>query len=130
MRRSMRWNARGWSRRWRNRLWSRFRAKRRRSWRVVNFPSRLQQNSSGGGGGGGNGGGITVEFKPFGVSLAFTPTVLADGVINLQVEPEVSSIDPSASITVNGLTVPGLQTRRAKRPCLNCATANPLRWPG
>jgi pilus assembly protein CpaC len=74
------------------------------------FPIPVAQSNSGGGGGNG---GITIEFKPFGVSLAFTPTVLADGVINLQVEPEVSSIDPSASITVNGLTVPGLQTRRA-----------------
>ena len=77
------------------------------------FPVPVQQSSGGGGGGGGNAGGITVEFKPFGVSLAFTPTILADGIINLQVEPEVSSIDPSASITVNGLTIPGLQTRRA-----------------
>ncbi len=77
------------------------------------FPVPVAQSSGSGGGGGGNGGGITVEFKPFGVSLAFTPTVLADGVINLQVEPEVSSIDPSASITVNGLVIPGLQTRRA-----------------
>jgi len=57
---------------------------------------------------------ITVLFKPFGVSLAFTPTVLGNDVINLIVEPEVSSIDPSASVTVNGLTVPGLQTRRAR----------------
>ena len=80
------------------------------------FPVPVQQGNGGGGGsggGGGNSGGITVEFKPFGVSLAFTPTILADGIINLQVEPEVSSIDPSASITVNGLTIPGLQTRRA-----------------
>ncbi|MEW6576876.1 MAG: type II and III secretion system protein family protein [Pseudomonadota bacterium] len=79
------------------------------------FPVPVAQSNGGGGGGGGNGnnGGITVEFKPFGVSLAFTPTVLADGVINLAVEPEVSSIDPSASITVNGLVIPGLQTRRA-----------------
>ena len=69
----------------------------------------LQDNSNISGGGGG----VTVEFKPFGVSLAFTPTVLADGIINLVVEPEVSSIDPTASITVNGLTIPGLQTRRA-----------------
>lgn len=76
------------------------------------FPVPVQQ-SNGGGDSGGGGGGITVEFKPFGVSLAFTPTILADGIINLQVEPEVSSIDPSASITVNGLTIPGLQTRRA-----------------
>ena len=74
------------------------------------FPIPVVQSS---GGGNGNGGNITVEFKPFGVSLAFTPTVLADGVINLQVEPEVSSIDPSASIVLNGITIPGLQTRRA-----------------
>lgn len=57
---------------------------------------------------------ITVQFKPFGVSLAFTPTVLEDGIINLVVAPEVSSIDPSASIEINGLVIPGLQTRRAK----------------
>jgi pilus assembly protein CpaC len=77
----------------------------------------LQGNNNGGGGnGGGNngGGGITVEFKPFGVSLGFTPTVLDDGVISLVVAPEVSSIDPSASVVINGLTVPGLLTRRAK----------------
>jgi pilus assembly protein CpaC len=57
---------------------------------------------------------ITVEFKPFGVSLAFTPTVLEDGVINLVVAPEVSSIDPSASVAINDLVIPGLQTRRAR----------------
>lgn len=57
---------------------------------------------------------ITVEFKEFGVSLAFTPTVLEDGLINLVVAPEVSSIDPSASVTIEGLVVPGLRTRRAK----------------
>jgi len=75
------------------------------------FPIPVAQGS------GGTGSGttaITVEFKPFGVSLAFTPTVLADGVINMVVQPEVSSIDPSASITVNNLVIPGLQTRRAK----------------
>jgi pilus assembly protein CpaC len=52
------------------------------------FPVPVQQSN----GGGGDSGGITVEFKPFGVSLAFTPTILADGIINLQVEPEVSSL--------------------------------------
>jgi pilus assembly protein CpaC len=79
------------------------------------FPVPVLQ--SGGGGGGGAGGvtqGLTVEWKPFGVSLAFTPTVLADGVINLLVAPEVSSIDPTSSIIINNLTIPGLQTRRAK----------------
>jgi pilus assembly protein CpaC len=40
--------------------------------------------------------------------------VLADGIISLVVTPEVSSIDPSASVTINGLVIPGLQTRRAK----------------
>jgi pilus assembly protein CpaC len=77
------------------------------------FPIPILSNS-GGGTGGDNGGQVTVEFKPFGVSLAFTPTVLADGVINLVVAPEVSSIDPSASIIINNLRIPGLQTRRAK----------------
>ena len=57
---------------------------------------------------------ITVEFKPFGVSLGFTPTVLGNNVISMIIEPEVSSIDPSASVTTSGGTVvPGLQTRRA-----------------
>ena len=76
------------------------------------FPIPVVQNSGGGGQSGNNG--ITIEFKPFGVSLGFTPTVLADGVISLAVTPEVSSIDPSASVTINGLVIPGLQTRRAK----------------
>jgi len=76
------------------------------------FPVPVVQN--GGGVGGNNSNAFTVEWKPFGVSLAFTPTVLADGVINLVVQPEVSSIDPTASIVINNLTIPGLQTRRAK----------------
>ncbi|WP_300974522.1 type II and III secretion system protein family protein [Sphingomonas sp. LHG3406-1] len=78
------------------------------------FPIPVAQGNSGGTGTGTGGSAITIEFKPFGVSLAFTPTVLADGVINLLVEPEVSSIDNSASIVVNNLRIPGLQTRRAK----------------
>ncbi|WP_242122814.1 type II and III secretion system protein family protein [Sphingobium sp. Sx8-8] len=75
------------------------------------FPIPVSQASTSGTGGGSSA--ITIEFKPFGVSLGFTPTVLDDGIINLVVEPEVSSIDPSASVTINGLTIPGLQTRRA-----------------
>ena len=78
------------------------------------FPVPVAQNVGGTGGAGGTSAAITVEWKPFGVSLAFTPTVLADGVINMLVAPEVSSIDASASITINNLTIPGLQTRRAK----------------
>lgn len=57
---------------------------------------------------------ITVEFKKFGVSLAFTPTVLGDGLINLVVSPEVSQIDRSISVsTAPGVVVPGISTRRA-----------------
>ena len=74
------------------------------------FPVPVVQNTSGTG----DSAAISIEWKPFGVSLAFTPTVLADGVINMVVEPEVSSIDQSASIVVNNLRIPGLQTRRAK----------------
>ncbi len=74
------------------------------------FPVPVVQSS--GGGGGGNSA-ITVEFKPFGVSLGFTPTVLSDKMISMIIEPEVSSIDPSASVAINGIVVPGLQTRRA-----------------
>lgn len=62
----------------------------------------------------GNGGPtITVEFKQFGVSLAFTPTILKDGLINMIVNPEVSSIDPSVSIDLGLVQVPGLKVRRA-----------------
>jgi len=59
---------------------------------------------------------ITVEFKQFGVSLAFTPTVLEDGLINLIVSPEVSDIDrtPIApDVETAGFSIPSLITRRA-----------------
>lgn len=62
--------------------------------------------------GGSSSGSIGVEFKQFGVSLNFTPTVLADNRISLKVNPEVSQLDSSASITTNGVTIPGLSVRR------------------
>jgi len=65
-------------------------------------------------GGNTNGTAISVEFKPFGVSLGFTPTVLGDKTINLKVAPEVSSIDSNASVSLGGLDIPGVQTRRAQ----------------
>jgi pilus assembly protein CpaC len=73
------------------------------------FPVPVAQ--SGGGGTGTQA--LTVEFKAFGVSLGFTPTVLGDRTINIIVEPEVSAIDPAASITVGNISIPGLRTRRA-----------------
>jgi pilus assembly protein CpaC len=57
---------------------------------------------------------VQIEFKEFGVSLKFTPTLLEDGLINLLVAPEVSSLDPSAGIDLNGIRIPGLKTRRAR----------------
>ena len=56
---------------------------------------------------------ITVEFKQFGISLAFTPTILQDGLINMVVNPEVSSIDPSTSVQLGDISVPGIKVRRA-----------------
>lgn len=59
-------------------------------------------------------GDITIKFKKFGVGLSFTPTVLADGKINLKIEPEVSQLDPSNTIRINDIEIPGLIVRRAK----------------
>lgn len=60
-----------------------------------------------------NNGAISVEFKQFGVKLDFTPTVMNERRISLKVRPEVSQIDATASVTTNGITVPGLSVRRA-----------------
>jgi pilus assembly protein CpaC len=57
---------------------------------------------------------ITVEFKKFGVGLAFTPTVLDDGLINVKIEPEVSELDPTTTIRVENVEVPSLIIRRAQ----------------
>jgi pilus assembly protein CpaC len=75
------------------------------------FPIPVAQSSSGTGGSGIPV--ITVEFKQFGISLAFTPTILQDGLINMVVNPEVSSIDPTTSIQLGVISVPGIKVRRA-----------------
>lgn len=54
-------------------------------------------------------GNVTVDYKKFGVGLQFTPTVLKEGLISLEIEPEVSSIDFS-----NGGQYPVFQVRRAQ----------------
>ena len=56
---------------------------------------------------------VTIEYKKYGVGLAFTPTVLGDGVINLKIEPEVSELDQSHPVTVGGFNIPPLIVRRA-----------------
>ncbi len=56
---------------------------------------------------------IEIQFKQFGVSLAFTPTVLSGGRINLKIRVEVSQLSDAAGIELNGAVIPGLTTRRA-----------------
>ncbi len=57
---------------------------------------------------------VTVQFKPFGVQLRFTPTVTSSGAIHLKVVPEVSALDYSNSVTVQGVLIPAISTRRAE----------------
>ena len=57
---------------------------------------------------------VTIEFKQYGVSLAFTPTVLADGRISMRVRPEVSQLSEAGSVRLNGFSVPSFTTRRAE----------------
>ena len=57
---------------------------------------------------------VTVTYKKYGVGLAFTPTVLSRGLINMKIEPEVSQIDTTHSVSAaNGIAVPALIVRRA-----------------
>ena len=56
---------------------------------------------------------VTIEFKQFGVAVAFTPTVSGD-TINLNVAPEVSALDRNNSVRLFGTEIPGLTTRRAQ----------------
>lgn len=58
--------------------------------------------------------GTTIEFKQYGVSLAFTPTVLEGGRISMRVRPEVSELSSEGAIQLNGFRVPSLTTRRAE----------------
>lgn len=57
---------------------------------------------------------ITVQFKEFGIRLNFLPSVTPRGTIRMTVAPEVSSLDYSNGLVVNGFTVPGLSTRRVE----------------
>lgn len=65
-------------------------------------------------GGTGNGTAISIQFRPYGVKLVFTPTVNADGTIRLKVAPEVSALDYTNEVQVSGYTVPAIATRRAQ----------------
>ncbi len=57
---------------------------------------------------------VTIAFKEFGVKLVFTPLITPNGNIHLKVAPEVSALDFSNALTVNGTTIPALSTRKAE----------------
>lgn len=59
-------------------------------------------------------GATSIEYKKYGVSLSYTPTVLANGRISLRVRPEVSELSSDGSITISGFSIPGLRVRRAE----------------
>ena len=72
------------------------------------IPIPVVQNSAG------NSSSISVEYKPFGVAVKFTPFVLTANRIRMTVQPEVSEISNTNSVTLSGYKVPSIDTRRAK----------------
>jgi pilus assembly protein CpaC len=57
---------------------------------------------------------VTIEYKQYGVGLAFSPTVLEDGRISIRVRPEVSELSSSGGVRFNGYEIPSLTTRRVE----------------
>ena len=72
------------------------------------FPFPILQSTGAGGGFAG----ITIQFKEFGVRLNFTPTLTPDGLVHLKVKPEVSSLDFTNALTLQGFVIPALATNR------------------
>jgi pilus assembly protein CpaC len=64
---------------------------------------------------GSNGGftSVTIQFRPYGVKLEFTPYVNPDGTIRLKVSPEVSALDYTNAVKISGYTIPAISTRKA-----------------
>ncbi len=57
---------------------------------------------------------IVIEFKEFGVSLAFTPTIISENRISLRVRPEVSQLSADGAVVISGVEIPALATRRVE----------------
>ncbi len=57
---------------------------------------------------------VTIQFREFGIRLNFTPTIMADGLIRLKVQPEVSALDFANAVAIAGFLIPALSTRRAE----------------
>jgi len=62
----------------------------------------------------GGGSAISIEYREYGVSLTFQPTVLGDGTIQLYVAPEVSELSEIGAVTIQGFQIPAIVTRRAE----------------
>ena len=58
-------------------------------------------------------GAVTVQWKKFGIMLAFTPTVISDGILNLKLATEVSDVDATRSVTIGGFSIPGMTSRQS-----------------
>jgi pilus assembly protein CpaC len=69
------------------------------------FPIPVKQNKDGD---------LTVQFKPYGVGLGFTPQVLSEGRISMKISAEVSELSEEGAVTVNNISVRGIKTRRAE----------------
>lgn len=74
------------------------------------FPIPVVQGGSGGGGSNA----VTIQYKEYGVRVAFHPIVLGDGAIRLTASPEVSDLSTAGAVTIQGFTVPALVTRKAE----------------
>jgi pilus assembly protein CpaC len=73
------------------------------------FPYPVPQISAGGAGST-----ITIQFKEYGVRLSFSPVYTSDGVIHLKVKPEVSTLDYTNAVTLQGFFIPAISTRRVE----------------
>lgn len=72
------------------------------------FPFPVVQGTSG------SSAAITIQFRPYGVKVDFTPTVNDDGTIHLKIGPEVSTLDYTNAVKISGFTIPAIATRRAE----------------
>ena len=59
-------------------------------------------------------GAVSVLWKKFGIILNFTPTVIADGALHLKLSAEVSDVDPTRSVIIGGISIPGLTSRQSE----------------
>ena len=59
-------------------------------------------------------GGVSVEFRPFGIQLTFTPRVVDRDVINLELSAAVSALDPNVSVTASGIDIQAFSKRETR----------------